>query len=58
MTGEPTIDGSIIARNDATDSTLLTDNVISGDMSISINLADSLIDGIELRALAWRSVGN
>ncbi len=58
VTGEPTIGGSIIARKDATDSTLLTDNVISCDMNISSNLADPLIDGIEISALVWRSVGN
>jgi len=58
LTGNPTIDGSVVARNDATTSSLVLDNLISGDMIITNSLADPLTDGVAVIPLAWRTVGN
>lgn len=58
VTGDPTIDGSIIAENNGTTSTLVIDSLISGDMNITNSLPDPLTDGVEVLRLAWRTVGN
>ncbi len=58
LTGDPTIDGSIVAENDGTTSSLVTDNLISGDMTITNGQAGPLTDDVEVEPLAWRTVGN
>ena len=58
VTGNPTIDGSLVAANDDTDSTLVSSNLISGDMLITNSLPDPDTGGVPVVPLAWRIVGN
>ncbi len=52
--GNPTINGSVIAKGNGNSSTLVTDNLISGAVSLSNSVPTTPTGGIAVETLAWR----